>query len=102
MDVKRGMSITILMLAITWPITVLSQSGNSLENVKELFTSNVTNTYQEKVFLDTDKPFYFTGETLWYKAYCVDAAFHTLSSISTVLYIEVIGNSGNVVLQQKI
>ncbi len=45
---------------------------------------------QEKVYLHTDKPYYAQGDTLWFKAYLVDAAFHMPDTISTVLYVDLI------------
>ncbi|MDN5200411.1 hypothetical protein QQ008_03540 [Fulvivirgaceae bacterium BMA10] len=57
---------------------------------------------QEKVFIHTDKPFYFTGETIWFKAYCLDATYHTLNPMSKVLYIELLSNNNLPVEQEKV
>ncbi len=45
---------------------------------------------QEKVYLQTDKPYYVAGETLWFKGYVVEAASHQLDSISHILYVDVL------------
>ncbi|MFC6996460.1 MG2 domain-containing protein [Rufibacter roseus] len=45
---------------------------------------------QEKVYLQTDKPYYAAGEDIWFKAYLVDGAMHTPSQLSQVLYVELI------------
>ncbi len=45
---------------------------------------------QEKVFLHTDKTFFLTGETLWFKAYVVNAATHEPIDLSKVLYVELL------------
>jgi hypothetical protein len=44
----------------------------------------------EKVYLQTDKPYYIAGETLWFKGYVVEAASHQLDSISHILYVDVL------------
>jgi hypothetical protein len=45
---------------------------------------------QQKVFLHTDKTAYAGGNTLWFKAYLVDALSHYPDTISTNLYVELI------------
>src|SRR5690606_2015023 len=50
-----------------------------------------TETYtQEKVYLHTDKPYYAIGDEIWFKAYLVDAKNLKPSSVSNVLYVELI------------
>jgi hypothetical protein len=52
--------------------------------------SKFTKTYApEKIYLQTDKPDYFAGDTLWYKSYLFDADYLTASRKSNVLYIEI-------------
>ena len=57
---------------------------------------------QEEVFLHTDKPVYVIGEPIWFSAYCLDKFFHFPSSLSKVLYVELINREGRTVLQEKI
>jgi hypothetical protein len=57
---------------------------------------------QEKVFLHTDKTFYLTGETIWFKAYVVKADSHQLFALSKVLYIEVLDDHSKPVMQTMI
>ncbi len=51
---------------------------------------------QEKVHLHLDKPYYAIGDNIWFKAYLVDAATHELSSISRILYVELINEKDSV------
>ena len=74
----------------------------TVDGFKEAFINKVTNQYQEKVFVDTDKTLYITGETIWLKAYCLDATFHVPSEISKVLNIELLVANGNAVKQERI
>jgi hypothetical protein len=41
----------------------------------------------EKIYLHTDKPHYNIGDTIWFKAYVVDA-MHSPSKISRILYVQ--------------
>ena len=57
---------------------------------------------QEKVYVHTDRSFYLTGEVIWFKGYVVNAATSRVSSLSKVLYVEVLNNLNQPVLQGKI
>ena len=53
---------------------------------------------QEKVYIHLDKPYYMTGETMWFKGYMFDATLHNLDSVSRVLYVDLIDPSVGKVL----
>lgn len=53
---------------------------------------------QEKIHLHTDKPYYSVGDTVYCKAYVVNAEKHTPSVISNILYVDLV-NDSNVVKQ---
>jgi hypothetical protein len=55
----------------------------------------------EKVYLHTDRDQYVAGDTLWAKAYLFDATNHHFSTQSEVLYVSLLDDKGNLVLQQK-
>ena len=48
----------------------------------------------EKLFIHTDKPGYFSGDTLWFKGYLLDAQSGAYSSRSGLVYLELISDSG--------
>lgn len=50
---------------------------------------------QEKVFLQTDKPWYFPGETIWMKAWC--ALDGSPTYLSRILYVELVNEQGEVI-----
>lgn len=43
----------------------------------------------EKLFLHFDKPYYTTGDTMWFKAYLFEAAFLNASDKSGLFYLEI-------------
>lgn len=51
---------------------------------------------QEKVHIHTDKPYYSIGDTLWFKSYIVYAEKNQLSSLSKILYVELINEKDSV------
>ncbi|HET7733340.1 MAG TPA: hypothetical protein VFK73_05815, partial [Paludibacter sp.] len=57
---------------------------------------------QEKVYLQTDKPYYSAGENIWFKGYVVNAVTHMPKSLSQFLYVELIDKSNAVITRVKI
>ncbi|MEZ5038484.1 MAG: TonB-dependent receptor plug domain-containing protein [Saprospiraceae bacterium] len=55
---------------------------------------------QEKVYLHLDKPYYASGESVWFKAYLVDASFHRPLNASASLWVDIIDSKGAVVTHQ--
>lgn len=52
---------------------------------------------REKVYLHTDKDVYFAGDTLWFKAYVLDATLLSASESSKLLFIEIHNDSLDVI-----
>lgn len=50
--------------------------------------NQVYNYPQEKVHVTTDKPDYFCGDTIWFRAFVTDASTHKPAAISKYLYVE--------------
>jgi hypothetical protein len=57
---------------------------------------------QEKVYVRTDRGTYLTGELMWFKVYCVDGFSNKPLDISKVVYVEMLGEDNEPVLQRKI
>ncbi|MEJ5995686.1 carboxypeptidase-like regulatory domain-containing protein [Pedobacter sp. Du54] len=49
---------------------------------------------QEKIHIHFDKPFYSVGDTVWFKVYLVNGLGHKLSSISKIVYIDIVPPTG--------
>ncbi|SMB95482.1 hypothetical protein SAMN00120144_4101 [Hymenobacter roseosalivarius DSM 11622] len=56
--------------------------------------------FPEKSYIHTDKSFYATGETIWLKAYVVDASLHLPDTVSQVLYVDLIAPDQRVIAQR--
>ena len=57
---------------------------------------------QEKVYLHLDNNWYFTGDTIWYKAYTVRADNNCPSPLSRILYVELLNEQGFLVERQQL
>ncbi len=76
-----------------------AQTATAIQNRFEAYQQN---TFQEKLFVHTDKSTYLTGEILWFKIYNVDAANNKPINISKVAYVEVLDNNQIPVIQAKV
>lgn len=69
-----------------------------LNRLKEYTTEK----YPEKIYVHTDKPFYTAGEDIWFSAYLLDGVTHLVSPKSSVVYVELIDEQGNIISEQKL
>lgn len=51
----------------------------------------------EKVYVQTDKSIYFPYETLWFKAYVLNAVDHKPSELSDVVYLELLNPDSDII-----
>lgn len=57
---------------------------------------------QEKIYIQTDKPYYLQGDTVWMKGYLVNAESHRECDVlSRFIYVELINENQQVVLRKK-
>lgn len=70
---------------------VFCQSGQESVSTKDSVL------YKEKVYLHFDKPYYTTGDTIWFKAYVTDALSNHPIVLSKILYVDLIDPMGEIV-----
>ncbi|MBC7565512.1 MAG: hypothetical protein H7223_00935 [Pedobacter sp.] len=68
-------------------VTKLLQAAANFQKAKPM----------EKVYLHTDKDLYFAGDTLWFKAYVLDATYFSASDKSKLLFIELHDDSTDII-----
>ncbi len=56
----------------------------------------------EKIYLHTDRDFYFFGDTIWFRAYLLDGQSMTPDTDLQNLYVELIDNQGKIIREQVI
>jgi hypothetical protein len=89
---------------------IISTNSYSEDKVVSDFPLLITNRFmkqlvgapQEKVYLQTDKPYYSAGEDIWFKAYVVNATTLGSTTLSQFVYVELINKSDSVVSRVKI
>ena len=72
------------------------------DNLASLFHHQLISFPQEKIYLHTDKPYYLSGEKIWFRAYLADAVTHIPSPFSRYIYVELINPLDSVVARVKI
>ncbi len=66
-----------------------------------LKAQNSTDNHLEKIYTQTDRPFYFPNETIWFKSYIVKGN-NTISTLSDTMYAELISPKGSTVKTIKL
>jgi len=74
---------------------------DSLNNVIKSFERQLSEFPQEKVYLQTDKPYYLSGERIWFRAHIVDAATHIPDLSASCVYVELFDMRDSVVCRVK-
>jgi hypothetical protein len=77
-------------------------ADSALINITSRLKTYASDHVIEKAYLHLDKPSYFFGDTIWYKAYTVVGEHHQLSALSGVLYVELIGPKDSVITRQTL
>ena len=75
---------------------------NVQDSLTFLFNSQLSILPHEKIYLHTDKPYYISGEKIWFRAHYVDAIFHIPITASRYIYIELINPLDSIVNRVKI
>jgi hypothetical protein len=90
-------------------ITCFSQFARSQSNDTLSLQSAVDNIYaqslifpQEKIYVQTDKPYYVSGEKLFFRAFLLEAMSNLPSVLSRYVYVELINPIDSVIIRQQI
>lgn len=86
------------------PVLLLSSflmREKSISEVLEKINQYFNERPMEKIFLHMDKPYYTSGDDLWYSAYVVNYNSNTASKLSEILHVEIFDKEGNSVVHQK-
>lgn len=96
--------IFLLFILITFSCNVYAQDAqNNAEVLFEKFKKAARfdfNYPREKVYLHFDNAAYLTGDTIWYKAYVTRASSLKPTTLSKVLYVELLNADGQNVISQ--
>jgi len=106
MKIKRKMLLTFsvlgaFLLSVASSSSLWAQDANLTNFTKKLDQVTSKNA-QEKVYLHLDKPYYAIGDDIWFKAYTINAKTGLPSTISGLLYVELVNEKDSVTKQLKL
>jgi hypothetical protein len=89
-------------LVFAFAILSVIQTYGQWDSIEKKFNDYRSKALIEKIYVHMDRPYYLTGETVWFKVYKVDGSFHRPNDVSKVVYVELVDLSGTVHIQSKI
>ncbi len=95
---KRKLQYCVLIFVLQCSVT-FAQQRNTIRKILTAITTHTDTAAIEKLYLQTDKPYYNLNDTLWLKAYLFDAAYLTAPAKSGLAYVEV-ANEQNLVIKR--
>jgi hypothetical protein len=82
--------------------TLYGQKGGVWDSVVNNITNQLLVFPHEKIYLHTDKPYYITGEKIFFRAFLLDALSNKSAISSRYIYVELINPADSVVNRLKI
>lgn len=98
---KNILRLSLLGLLFLFPAVTFSKPTFS-QSISQKFIKQWIKSPQEKLYLQTDKPYYSAGENIWFKGYVVNAAILLPNNLSQFIYVELIDKSNAVINRVKI
>ena len=92
----------ITFLTSAFSFLFLNSKAQVIQEVQNSFNLYKQNALLEKIFVHTDKTVYLPGEIIWFKIYCVDGNDHKPLNLSKVVYVDVLDNNQNPIMQTKV
>ena len=81
---------------------IIGGHAQVLPDLQKNFTAWQKANLRKKIYVHTNKNFYPTGEIIWFKIYNTDGSTNKLLDLSKVVYVELLDNNHNAVMQAKI
>ncbi|WP_316829996.1 hypothetical protein [Pedobacter aquatilis] len=94
----RSNTIKLTLLLLLASSSLCAQENNTFSSkIIKQYDSIRTLSPREKVYVHVDRDLFAVQDTLWFKAYLVDAGINSFSKISGLIYFEMIDANGTVV-----
>lgn len=84
------------------PFAFAQESVEVTDSVELRMEQQLQNFPQEKIYVQTDKAGYLSGERIWFRAHMVDALTHQPLFLSRYIYVELLGPLDDLVRRVKI
>lgn len=99
---KNKLLLTVLALGTVILLSAFSTNDDLIDRLLAGLKQYNEQNPQEKVFVHLDREAYVGGETMWYKAYLVDAASHKPVDWSKLIHVTLHDPEGNRVFKQHL
>ncbi|HZY37852.1 MAG TPA: MG2 domain-containing protein [Mucilaginibacter sp.] len=90
--IKKALSL----FGILMPLACFAQPNGNERSIISGLEKYLADHPIEKAYLQFDKPYYATGDTIYFKAYVTAGEQHKLSSLSAVLHVELINTKNKI------
>ena len=90
----------IVSIALLW--SGFSLANERADSIGLLFHHQLLAFPQEKLYLHTDKPYYISGERIWFRAYLIEAVNHIPTTASRYVYVELFNPLDSMLLRVKV
>lgn len=91
-----------LLIVLTGKATHAQENGLTTDSVNHYLRQQLLEYPQEKIYLQTDKAAYLSGERIWFRAHKVDALTHIPATFSRYIYVELVNPLDDLVKRVKI
>ncbi|HCN85192.1 MAG TPA: hypothetical protein DIT07_16480, partial [Sphingobacteriaceae bacterium] len=91
----------LILLSLVACLSARSQTSSGIQSIIASADTLRSRMPAEKLYIQFDKPYYSTGDTIWLKAYVLDAAFLTASK-SGVVYLELANDTNKVLMRRML
>lgn len=92
----------LLLVFFLYASLIVYSQTTPAEKLFDSFEKYRKSSLQEKLYLQTDKPYYNAGERIWLKAYLVNATTLRPEALSRFVYVELVNVADSVVSRVKI
>lgn len=87
----------VLTLLLSYNESTVAQNNISIQQL-----NTIDQTINESIFITTNSDTFLTGETLYYKLFCIDKTTNTPSKHSQIAYIELIDSNKKAIFNHKL
>jgi hypothetical protein len=98
----RGVVFGAVFLLLILPELAFYSQEEPLAKIVSGFSKYLTERPQEKVYVHFDRPYYVAGETIWLKAYLTSGPYHEPSTLSRVIYVDLLDKNKHLVQRVKL
>lgn len=99
---KRNLYLIIFAICVLFGLSSFKTTEDPITNLLKKLAEFASKYPVEKIHLHLDKPYYTLGDDIWFKAYVVDSKTSSPTTISNILYVELINEKNAVEKQLKL